>query len=241
MPLPKIGVVISTYQRPDGKTPDLIKRAIDSLLSQTYQNWKLYLIGDKYETQKEFDQFISWIPSDKILALNLPVAVERNRYPQAGQFLWHSGGVNAFNIGIEFSVNEGYDYICPLDHDEKWLPNHLEELSKAINQTQSLFLYTKSFHFTGEELPQINSSELYLKHRALPARAIKSSFCVNFKIIPLRFKDPLYSLGICEPSDAHFLNEVNSLLEINNQDTILINKVTVIHDQEGYTKTLNFG
>ena len=44
----KFGVVISTYQRPDGKTPQYIKRAIESVLSQKHTNWKIYLIGDKY-------------------------------------------------------------------------------------------------------------------------------------------------------------------------------------------------
>ena len=41
-----------------------------------------------------------------------------------------------------------------------------------------------------------------------------------------------------DPGDAAFLTRVNPLLETSNQDSILINKVTVNHDQEGYTKTL---
>ena len=41
MSLPPIGIVISTYQRPDGKTPDLLKRTLNSVLNQTYNNFSL--------------------------------------------------------------------------------------------------------------------------------------------------------------------------------------------------------
>jgi glycosyltransferase involved in cell wall biosynthesis len=235
----KLGIVISTYQRPDGKTPELLTRALNCVLDQSYNNWKVFLIGDCYADNEEFIQLTSIIPSDKIYHLNLPFSPERNRYPNGGQNLWHSGGATAVNIGIELAINDGYDYICHLDHDEIWKENHLEVIAQGIKDTQSLFLYTKGIHYNSKELPNIQSEELYIRKRALPANAIKSASCINYKIIPIRRKDPLYYYGESDPGDAAFLKRVNPILDHNNQDTILINKITVVHDQEGYAKTLN--
>ncbi len=235
---PKLGVVITTYQRPDGKTPELLARTLDCLLNQTYDNWKLFLIGDKYSNDKEFTNLCSLVPTEKIIFLNLPIAAERSRYPQGGRNLWHSGGSTAVNIGIELAVNTGYDYICHLDHDEVWETNHLEVIAKGIEDTDSLFLYTKGTHYNGHTLPSVNSNELYIKQRALPSKSIKSSTCINYRVLPLRRRDPLYFYNEVDAGDAAFLKRINPLLESNKKDSILINKITVIHDQEGYAKTL---
>lgn len=233
----KLAIAISTYQRPDGKTPELLTRTLNCVLNQSYTNWKVFLIGDYYKDNDEFLQLCSLIPPEKIVFLNLPIAAERSRYPQGGRNLWHSGGATAMTIAIELAVNSGFDYVCHLDHDEIWEPNHLEVIAKGIKDTKSLFLYTKGITF-GREMPQVNSNELYIKQRAQPGNAIKSSTCVNYRVIPLRRKDPLYYYNEVDAGDAAFLKRVNPILESNNQDSILINKVTVIHDQEGYAKTL---
>jgi glycosyltransferase involved in cell wall biosynthesis len=52
----KLSIVIATYQRKDGSTPRLLTRALDSIFSQTYQNFKIYLIGDRYENNDEFNK-----------------------------------------------------------------------------------------------------------------------------------------------------------------------------------------
>ena len=235
----KLGIVISTYQRPDGKSSELLSRALECVLNQSYNNWKIFLIGDYYKDNNEFNKLSSLIPEKQIISLNLPIAPERSRYPQGGINLWHSGGSTATTIGIELAVSMGYDYICHLDHDEVWENNHLEVIAKGIEDTKSLFLYTKGIHYDGRELPAINSKELYIKQRAQPANAIKSATCINYRVIPLRRRDPLYFYNEKDAGDAAFLKRVNPLLETSQKDSILINKVTVVHDQEGYTKTLN--
>tara|TARA_R110000782_G_scaffold155912_1_gene248092 strand:+ start:3239 stop:3982 length:744 start_codon:yes stop_codon:yes gene_type:complete len=234
---PKIGIVISTYQRPDGQTPKLLKRTLDCLLNQTYSNWKLFLMGDHYQNNSEFQELSSYLPKENILPLNLPHAPERLRYPNGGNNLWNSAGAGAINIGIELSVNLGYDYVCHLDHDELWEPNHLEVLAKGIEDTGALMLYTKGL-VNNQPMPSIQSEELYIKRRALAYNTVCSATCINYRVIPLRRKDPLYFYNEVDPGDAAFLTRVNPLLETSNQDSILINKVTVTHDQEGYTKTL---
>jgi len=236
---PKLGIVISTYQRPDGKTPELLKKTLNAINNQTYTNWKLYLIGDNYKNQQEFEELANIIPKDKILYLNLPTAVERNRYPEGGWKLWYSGGNHAANIGIEFSVNEGNHWVCHCDHDELWYNNHLEEIAKGIEKTNALFLYTRGKYLSNDILPRnINSSELYINRRALPNDTIKSSCCINYFIIQLRRRDPNYFYNQHDAADAAFLKRVNNILNTMDKPSILINKVTMENTQEGYTRTL---
>ena len=45
----KFAVTIATYQRKDGKTPQLLKRALDSVFNQTHQDFRVFIVGDNYE------------------------------------------------------------------------------------------------------------------------------------------------------------------------------------------------
>jgi glycosyltransferase involved in cell wall biosynthesis len=74
------GICISTYQRKDGKTPELLRRALDSVFNQTYKNFKIFLIGDKYENNDEFEKILSEYPSEKIYYENLEIANEIDFY-----------------------------------------------------------------------------------------------------------------------------------------------------------------
>jgi len=229
----KFGVIITTYQRPDGKTPLYIKKAIESVLSQKHTNWRLYLIGDKYNDNDEFNSFVDMIPKDKVLAINLPVAIERQRYPNGGEDLWHSAGATATNIGIELSVGEGYDYVCKLDHDDTWSPDHLKELNLAIIETNADILFTKST-YRRSYLPPYQPSQLYSELFPQPQQAINSSICVNYRRILLRRRDPMYFFNERFPGDAYFYKRLKNI----KAKGIYINKLTCFHDEEGYTRTL---
>ena len=76
----KFSIVISTYQRDDKRTPDLLKRTLDSVFSQTYKEFKVYLIGDKYENNSEILELVSKYDSNKLYFENLPYAKERDNY-----------------------------------------------------------------------------------------------------------------------------------------------------------------
>jgi glycosyltransferase involved in cell wall biosynthesis len=113
----KIAIVIPTYYRKDGNTSKYLTRALDSVFNQTYQNFKIFLMGDKYENEIEVLEILKKYDGKKIFFTNLLEAKERDNYliPRA---IWLYGGVNATNIGIEMALNEGYEYICHLDHDD---------------------------------------------------------------------------------------------------------------------------
>lgn len=198
-------------------------------------------MGDKYTNQKEFEGLAKTIPSEKILSINFPVAVERERYPRGGWELWYSGGGHVTNIGIETAINEGFHWVCHCDHDELWFENHLGEIAKAIESTEAWFLYTKGkLSLTNDILPRdVSSSELYIERRPKPNDTIKSACCINYFNIPLRRRDPNYFYNEHEAGDGNFLKRVNQILEDSRRSSILINKVTMQNDQEGYTRTLS--
>jgi glycosyltransferase involved in cell wall biosynthesis len=53
-----LGVTIHTYQRADGQTPVFLSKAIQSVINQSYQNFKIFIVGDKYENNQNGQSFI---------------------------------------------------------------------------------------------------------------------------------------------------------------------------------------
>ena len=117
-------IVITTYQRKDGNTPKYLKRALQSIFDQDYHLFKIYVIGDKYENNEEFESIFNEFPKDKIYFENLPIAHERDKYTDK-TLVWKYAGCFANNYGINKSISDGYEYVCHLDHDDEWYPNHL--------------------------------------------------------------------------------------------------------------------
>ncbi len=104
---PVVSVIIPTYNR-----ADLVKRAIQSVLGQNYEEFELIVVDDASEDNtreviQEFDD-----PRLKYLRH------EQNR-----------GGSAARNTGIKESRGK---YISLLDDDDELLPRHLENLVATI-------------------------------------------------------------------------------------------------------------
>ena len=225
-----IAIKIPTYQRSDGRTPEVLTRALESIKSQTYQNYRVYLIGDKYEDNDEFLRLASIIDPDKIYVENLPYAKEREKY--TGHALWCTGGVNANNHAIDRILNDGIDYICHLDHDDWWEPNHLEEIAKAIDSTDCGFILTKSYYRSYSHiLPTLESSPFFPRVGDL----IHSAVCINFKRINLRYRDLIEEQGIQYVADGDMWERISEYMKLNNINGMLINKLTCNHLEEGFS------
>ena len=145
----KIGIIIPTYKRNDGKTPEFLKRALTSIKNQTYQNYVVYLIGDKYNDDNEFEYLAtSVIEKSKIKYVNLPHAIEREKYVINSNELKCAGSTNANNVGIEMALADEVSYICHLDHDDYWENNHLFEINSIIEYNNIyVIVVTNSTHF----------------------------------------------------------------------------------------------
>ena len=234
----KLSIVISTYQREDKSTPFYLKRALDCIFNQTHQDFKVYVIGDKYEDNKEFSKICGGYDQDKLYFENLPVAKERDKYGK-GWALWSYGGVNAINYGIDKSLNDGNSYICHLDHDDVWTPNHLEMINDCINKTDADWICTKSVYLNPNKiLPNVYGLENeYIKFLPGYARLIHSSVCVNFKTIPLRYRDIFDETGVVGlPADGDLWERCATHIKDNDLKSYCINTVTSSHNEEGYER-----
>ena len=228
---------MSTYQRKDGSTPTVLKRALDSIFSQTYKNFKLFLIADRYENEYEIENLIKNYSNNKIYFKNLDVALERDFFNDK-YALWSYGGVNACNISIDTALSYGYEYMCHLDHDDWWYPEHLESIKKCIEETNSDWMCTKSTHTSPDVyLPDSHLNDLYIPFEPRYCSLIHSSVCMNFKKFPLRYRD-IYSetKSVGLPADGDLWERANIHAKNNNLKCTFINKLTCRHDEEGYEK-----
>lgn len=231
----KFGIVIATYRRADKKTPFYLNRTLDSILKQTFQNYKVFLIGDNYDNNDEFNEFGLNFDTNKFYSENLPIAIERKKYYNEKRKLWCSGGCNASNYGIDIALSENIDYICRLDHDDWWETTHLENFKLLIETHKPDWMCSKSNHIKGV-LPDINDNELYIKYIPKPGNLIKSSTCINQKTIPLRSRDVFAETGKIVPGDADLWDRMGKYIKDSNLKSYLINQITCNHIEEGYTK-----
>ena len=228
----KFGIIIATYKRPDGRTPFFLTRALRSINNQMHDDFLVLLIGDKYEDKEEFKSLSSLICDDKIYAENLVYAAERERYPDGGDPLWASGGLNAMNRAIQIGLERGIEYFCHLDHDDFWSPDHLYNFEKILKENETPFLvsYSTSPVFKSI-LPDHQKEEI----RPIPRGMIHSSTCVNFSFFSERYRDAYLETGTVCPADADLwyrLNETMTRLDIKGKMT---KKLTCFHDDEGYS------
>jgi glycosyltransferase involved in cell wall biosynthesis len=230
-----IAIVIATYQRNDNTTPEYLSRALTAIKNQTYQEYKVFLIGDKYENEIEFNTLAtSIISEDKIYHENLPTAVERDRYPAGGMPLWRCGGVNARNYGIDMAIAHGYDYVCHLDHDDYWDINHLELISTVIaHDANFAFIHTQSTYLNGI-LPNTEQSLTVVERLPIPCQLIHSSVCINYKLITLRYRDTFHETGIPNASDADLWERISMFIIDNNYKSYYIPQLTCYHHEENH-------
>jgi glycosyltransferase involved in cell wall biosynthesis len=229
----KLGVVINTYQKSDNLTPPLLTRAINSVKEQTHQDYTLIIIGDKYEDNDEFESICySSDLGDKLIFKNLPYAKEREKYPLGSDELWCSGGVNARNVGINIGLELGLGYICHLDHDDYWHPQHLEIINHAIKTIKDVGLvYTCGTYF-GSYLPNVPLDNQIIETYPTPCNVIHSSVCINHSQIPLLYRDVYEEEGRCECGDIDMWLRISDYIEKNNLKSYLIKSLTCFHPTE---------
>lgn len=113
-------VIIPTYNR-----LELLKRAINSVLNQTFQEFEIIVVDDCSSDGTE-----NWGISNK---LDNIVYIR-----------------NKTNKGLAFNRNYGadnskYDFLVFLDDDDIWFVNHLSELKEMINLYPNAGLYCNSY------------------------------------------------------------------------------------------------
>lgn len=229
----RIAIVIATYQRPDGKTPSLLCRALDSIYKQSMHNYQVYLIGDKYEDNKEFRNITSEYPFIKYL--NLDTAAEREKYPFGDERLWSSGGVNASHFGIDWAIRDGIEYVCHLDHDDWWEPDHLKSICRAMDRNP-IFICTLST-YRDKILPVHAPTGDIILWYPLPGGVICSSVCIKYSATNLRARDCYAETGKAFPADADLWMRLSDEMRTTGRRGYVVASLTCHHDDEGYAAT----
>jgi len=233
-----LGVTIHTYQRADGQTPHLLMRAISSVANQSYQNFKIFIVGDKYENNQEFEDIINGFVeiADKIIYENLPFAHERDKYLGVNNVaLWNSGGANALNHANNLAKFNGITKVCHLDHDDVWLPNHLELIANAIvKKNNPPFIHTLSQYVSNPVFPQMIVDGRVLEHYPSYCNLIHSSVYMDLEQIHLPYRDMYEQQGIIFPSDGDMWERIREKCTAENLKCYVITAVTCIHENENY-------
>jgi|GEM_PF-1109319 glycosyltransferase involved in cell wall biosynthesis/polysaccharide pyruvyl transferase WcaK-like protein len=118
---PLVSVIVPTYNR-----PDMLKEALTSVLSQTYQNFEVIVVNDAGDDVK--DVIDSLNKEGKIIYL---------------QHKENRGLSAARNTGIKAAKGK---YIAYLDDDDIYYPNHLETLVNFLENSDYKAAYTDSYH-----------------------------------------------------------------------------------------------
>lgn len=169
----KVSAVITTYKR----TPQMIKRAAESVLNQTYENIELIIVDDSpsdYELREEV----------KEMAESLG---ERVRYIQHEE---NKGACAARNTGIKASDGE---YIGFLDDDDVWLSGKIEKQLKKFKDKDIALVYCGNYVIDIQNNEQRTFNTKYFK-----GMVFDDLICENFvgsTSYPLIRKDVLEKLG----------------------------------------------
>ena len=231
----KFAIILSTYQRNDGRTPVLIKRTLNSILNQTHTDYKIFLIGDRYENNDEFEQICNdFVEKEKIYYENLDSAVERDFFKNKLD-VWKFGGVNACNYAIDLAVKEGLRYIVKIDHDDFWEESHLKTINDCIESTSCAFVCTKSL-YRNSVLPNINSDIKYINFLPQPETLVHSSICIDLLQIPIRYRTLGDEKCGNQCADGCLYLEISEIVNNNNLKSILINEITCTVESDGFFK-----
>jgi glycosyltransferase involved in cell wall biosynthesis len=132
---PLVSVCVPTYNR--GQL--LIERAVTSVLSQTYTNLELIVVGDHCTDNTV--ELISKIKDPRLRFYNLPS--RRRNYPQTVENHWFVGGAVPANKAMELARGQ---WLARVDDDDTWTQDHIEVLLRFAQQNQYEFvsgLYTE--------------------------------------------------------------------------------------------------
>jgi hypothetical protein len=189
---PLVSICVATMNRSDL----LIERCLNSLLSQSYRNIQIIVVGD--HCTDDTGSRIARLRDDRILFRNLPT---RGPYPPPGIDRWRVAGTNAMNAAL--SMCEG-QFITHLDDDDSAAADRIETLVSAAQLHKADFCWHPfwcerkdgTWHQVGDgrfELGQITTGSIFY-HR-------------YFKKFPWN----VYAYRTQEPGDWNRLRKIRSL------------------------------
>jgi glycosyltransferase involved in cell wall biosynthesis len=126
---PLVSVCVPTYNRAEL----LVQRAVTSVLSQTYENLELVIVGDHCTDNTQ--ELLSQIKDPRLRFYNLPT--RSRKYKQTVENHWFVGGATPANKAMELARGQ---WIARVDDDDTWSPDHIEKLLRLAQQGQYEFV-----------------------------------------------------------------------------------------------------
>ena len=227
-------IVMATFRRPNGKSPEYLERSIQSVINQIYTDWCLIIVGDKYEPEAELLQIIDKYRQDTTKIVYLRNVRSERDYVTHKPTLWNVGGANAMNVGLDYIRKSGYTYYAHLDDDDYWSQDHLSTLAEMYQKyPRCIFVNTQSKNMGGL-LP--NKRVGVYENNLIPQGCTMnhSSFSFRVDVIPFSYKSSQKGELVKEASDANMLNNIRQFLVKHKQYTcVYVPKLTCFHPEEG--------
>lgn len=196
-----VSVIIPTYNR-----ANTIKRAIDSVLNQTYSNIELIIVDD-CSSDNTFEIINSY--TDKNIRY---YKLEKN-----------SGACVARNKGIEMALGE---YIAFQDSDDEWFKEKIEKQIKTIQATNTDVTFCAlnridDVAINGEKIPNINMEEI----KNITKELLKENFISTQTILGKKyvFENIKFDAALPRLQDWDLVIRVSKLYKISYLDEVLVN------------------
>lgn len=229
VPAITFAIVTPTYFRSNGLSKSYVERALNSLAKQQYQNFHVFLIGDRYENESEFQEFSHLLPSSQLTMVNLDIAYERD-FCKIKNNLWAVGGAYAMNYGIKLAQAKGLVHYVHLDDDDYFSHHHLANIAIGYLQHPTAeFVCTLGVNLQGQMLPRIGNYALN-NYKAEGATCFHSSYGFRLDKIPYRYQtvDRNKEEVAMEPADKMLLSAIGA----GGHPCLGINLLTCFHDLE---------
>ena len=126
---PLISVVIPTYNR----SRMVVERSVPSILSQTYQNFEIVIVGDCCTDDTE--ERIKELKDPRIRFVNL---AEHGKKPANPKARWRISGSYGINHAVKLARGK---WIATLDDDDVFTPDHLEVLLRFAQRNHYELVY----------------------------------------------------------------------------------------------------
>tara|TARA_B100001057_G_scaffold203364_1_gene204062 strand:+ start:3248 stop:4003 length:756 start_codon:yes stop_codon:yes gene_type:complete len=188
--LPYIDIIIPNYNK-----GDYLKDCLDSVLNQTYKNWKAYLIDD-CSNDKSREIIDNYKMEDKINIYLLDS---------------NSGPSHCRNFGIKKSNSE---YIAFLDSDDYWPKNKLETQINEMLENKYDFSYTDFKYFFNNnnekskktDLPKIYDFNKFVNRSTMSTSSIliKRSIITETYFKDVKHEDYLFKCEILLKGNLSF-------------------------------------
>ena len=132
-----VSIIIPTYNR-----KDLLIKAVESILLQTYSNWELLIIND-YENPI------------KLNFNDTRISIQNNKFTK--------GGNGARNTGL--SMAKG-NFIAFLDDDDEWEKDKLSKQIEIMNDSKNVLCYTGKKIFKNSSFNKSSYKKYYFSPKA---------------------------------------------------------------------------